>query len=118
MRGSQLIGLSLVTRHRGQKHSTCVYSSIKDEEIEKAPLQTKVWSYGVLFDKSLALSKGQNDQLDYNTMPAPQVVQNIQINIGKLSAIVDRLPVQLRDQVVKLIPQSLAICDNNGESVK
>ena len=27
MRGSQLIGLSLVTRHRGQWHSTCVKPS-------------------------------------------------------------------------------------------
>ena len=27
MRGSLLIGLCLVARHRGQKHSTCVYPS-------------------------------------------------------------------------------------------
>lgn len=91
--------------------------TINDEDIKKAPIQTRVWAASVLYDKEKIETGKIGEQLDYNAMPVTQVTQNIQVNIGKLSAIVGKLPVELRDQVSKLLPSSLSTGDKNGSIV-
>jgi hypothetical protein len=51
MRGSQLVGLCLITRHLGQKHSTCVYPSAKNSSmVASRGSMTPKNSRGILHD--------------------------------------------------------------------
>jgi len=89
-----------------------IINAVRQDEIEKAPIQTKIWSIGVLQDKIDNLErKAQQQQIEDTGMDdlsgqlariaarSPVVIQNI-INI------VGQLPEHLRDRVSNLIPQS------------
>ena len=100
-------------------------NSIKTEEIEKAPIQTKIWSIGVLQDKIDNLERKQLAQtiedtsLDDLSSQLSRIAARSPIVINNILNVVGSLPADLRDRIGQMIPQSLSTteiidCDVSG----
>ena len=90
-----------------------IINSVKTEEIEKAAFQTKIWSIGVLQDKIDNLErKSQGLQVDESSMDGlsaqlARIAARSPVVINNILQVVGSLPGDLRDQVIKMIPQNL-----------
>ena len=87
--------------------------SIDDEEIKKAPVQTKIWSIGVLQDKIDNLErKSQGLQVEDAGMDGlsaqlAQIAARSPVVINNILQVVGSLPGDVRDRISNLIPASL-----------
>lgn len=96
-----------------------ILNSIKEEEITKAPLQTRVWCYGVLHDKQAdlerkALATTPDDTgLDDLSTQLSRIAARSPIVINNILNIVGSLPADVRDRLNSLMPQSLSAQDNS-----
>ena len=88
--------------------------SINDDEIKKAPVQTKIWSIGVLQDKINDLERRAMAQVvedctmdDLNSQ-FQRIAARSPVVINNILNIVGSLPADIRDRVAKMMPQSLS----------
>jgi hypothetical protein len=90
-----------------------ILNLISDEELQKAPLQTKVWCYGVLHDKQAdlerkALSQTVDDSsYEDLTHQFQLIAARSPIVINNILQVVGQLPQDIRDRVAKMIPSTL-----------
>ena len=95
-----------------------ILNSIDIESIKKAPLQTKVWCYGVLHDKQADLERKQmaavvDDQgIDDLSAQLSRIAARSPIVINNILNVVGSLPAEFRDRISGLLPQSLSTEDN------
>ena len=95
-----------------------ILNSISDEDIQKAPLQTRVWCYGVLHDKQADLERKQmaavvDDQgIDDLSAQLSRIAARSPIVINNILNVVGSLPAEFRDRISGLLPQSLSTEDN------
>jgi hypothetical protein len=80
--------------------------SIDDEAIKKAPLQTKIYAYGVLYDKERLERDLATQITKYDGLPDTQIaaiVCNNLNSLGGLDKLLDKIPADKRDQVRGLL---------------
>ena len=90
-----------------------ILNAIDDDEIKRAPLQTKVWCYGVLHDKQADLERRSQsaivDDASYDdlTHQLTRLAARSPIIINNILNVVGSLPADIRDRVQAMIPSSL-----------
>ena len=101
-----------------------ILNSVTDEDIQKAPLNLKVVSAGILYDKE-RIERGQAGQiLGFEGLPDSGLSQAISGLLSKaervgirLTDIVGELPSQLRDSIGNLLPSSLPGADVSEDNL-